>query len=260
MRMGCFGCSERPRSALVWLHGLGDTEKRWSRLISSEVLPHLEATVGPCKLVAPVAPVAPVTCNKGRRMTRWFDMAELPVGAGNAPPRFGCSLPDAVGSAARVHGIIDGLRKQGIPADKIAVGGFSQGGALAMLSALQYPRKLAGCIALSGLLLGSDQLEALISPVNQDLEVLWCHGEHDLTVLPSMQRVGCQALERAGVQVRKRRFSAGHNAHPAAIAETASFLTERFTATEASAAKTGMPADDAVSGDRDRAQRDQCVA
>jgi len=230
----CLRSRECPRSALVWLHGLGDTEERWAAVIRREVLPHLEATAGPCKLVAPLAPMAPVTCNRGRRMTRWFDMALLPVGASHAPPRFGCSLSDAEGSAAQVHGIIDRLRKRGIPAERIAVGGFSQGAALAMLSALQYPERLAGCIAMSGLLLGSDRLPELISPGNRGLEVLWCHGEHDRIVLPSMQRIGCEALEEVGVPVHKRQFPAGHKAHPAAIAEAASFIAERFIAAESS--------------------------
>mmetsp|Transcript_64882 Transcript_64882/g.156812 ORF Transcript_64882/g.156812 Transcript_64882/m.156812 type:complete len:259 (-) Transcript_64882:647-1423(-) len=224
----CFGVDEPPVSALIWMHGLGDTDMEWTRVLRQQVLPHLEAVAGPCKLVAPLAPIAPVTCNRGRCMTRWFDMAELPIGAGHAPPRFGCSLSDAQASAKRIHGIIDQLCKQGIPAEKIVVGGFSQGGALAMLSALQYHQRLACCIAFSGLLLGLDQLEQNIHPVNRDLEVLWCHGEHDLLVLPSMQRVGCEALKQAGVQVHRRRYPAGHKTHPAAIAEAADFIAERF--------------------------------
>lgn len=45
--------------------------------------------------------------------------------------------------------MIDNEIKDGIPASRILLGGFSQGGALAMYSALQFPEKLAGVIALS---------------------------------------------------------------------------------------------------------------
>lgn len=37
----------------------------------------------------------------------------------------------------------------GIPADRIVIGGFSQGGALALFSALTFPQTLAGVVALS---------------------------------------------------------------------------------------------------------------
>ena len=40
-------------------------------------------------------------------------------------------------------------RRAGIPSNKIIVGGFSQGAALALYCALHYPEPLAGCIALS---------------------------------------------------------------------------------------------------------------
>jgi predicted esterase len=39
---------------------------------------------------------------------------------------------------------------QGIAAGSIVVGGFSQGGCLALLASLSYPRKLAGGVVLSG--------------------------------------------------------------------------------------------------------------
>lgn len=45
--------------------------------------------------------------------------------------------------------MIDSEVKAGIPPSKILLGGFSQGGALALYSALCYPDRLAGVIALS---------------------------------------------------------------------------------------------------------------
>jgi lysophospholipase-2 len=37
----------------------------------------------------------------------------------------------------------------GIPTERIIIGGFSQGGALALFSALTFPQPLAGVVALS---------------------------------------------------------------------------------------------------------------
>lgn len=48
-----------------------------------------------------------------------------------------------------MHALIDDEVKAGIPSNRIMVGGFSQGGALALYSALTYPKPLAGVVALS---------------------------------------------------------------------------------------------------------------
>lgn len=52
-------------------------------------------------------------------------------------------------AAQQVHSMIEAEIKAGISACNILVGGFSQGGALALYSALTYPQKLAGVVALS---------------------------------------------------------------------------------------------------------------
>lgn len=53
-------------------------------------------------------------------------------------------------AAKQVHSMIDAELQGGIPANKIIIGGFSQGGALALYSALIFPQKLAGVVSLSG--------------------------------------------------------------------------------------------------------------
>jgi lysophospholipase-2 len=48
-----------------------------------------------------------------------------------------------------VHSMIEQEIKGGIASNRIVLGGFSQGGALALYSALLFPKPLAGVIALS---------------------------------------------------------------------------------------------------------------
>lgn len=45
--------------------------------------------------------------------------------------------------------MIENEIKGGIPASRILLGGFSQGGALALYSAFLFPQRLAGVVALS---------------------------------------------------------------------------------------------------------------
>lgn len=52
-------------------------------------------------------------------------------------------------AAETVHSLIAEEVAAGIPTTRIVLGGFSQGGALAMYSALTFPEPLAGIVALS---------------------------------------------------------------------------------------------------------------
>lgn len=52
-------------------------------------------------------------------------------------------------AAEMVYGMIAEEVKAGIPTKRIVLGGFSQGGALALYSALTFPEPLGGVISLS---------------------------------------------------------------------------------------------------------------
>lgn len=81
-------------------------------------------------------------------------------------------------AATEVHGMINNEVKAGIPANRIILGGFSQGGALALYAALTYPEKLGGVIGLSCWLpLHSSFPASKACPEN--VPILLCHGDVD---------------------------------------------------------------------------------
>lgn len=49
----------------------------------------------------------------------------------------------------QIHSFIESEISAGIPPERILLGGFSQGGGLALYSSLTYPQKLAGVVGLS---------------------------------------------------------------------------------------------------------------
>ncbi len=65
----------------------------------------------------------------------------------------------------------------GIPPERVVVGGFSQGGAVA-LTMLRSPLRLAGIMGLSAYLLLHDE-KPLVSEANAATPVLMCHGDVD---------------------------------------------------------------------------------
>ncbi|XP_017789794.1 PREDICTED: LOW QUALITY PROTEIN: acyl-protein thioesterase 1 [Habropoda laboriosa] len=95
------------------------------------------------KVICPTAPIMPVTLNAGFRMPSWFDLRSLePSG----------------------------------PEDE--EGGFSQGGALAIYSALTFPEPLAGVIALSAWLPLHQKFPAEAIG-NKNTPLLQGHGDCD---------------------------------------------------------------------------------
>lgn len=219
---------EGPEYGLIWLHGLGDTEVTWRGLIEQSLSPDH----GPCYTLFPRAPVRPVSVERGSCIPSWFDMKLLPLTASDNPPTFGCCMEDAEESATTVHRLIQHLSNRGVKPKKVFVGGFAQGGALALLSSLTYGRRLAGCIVFNGFLLGADVLEEMTAPKNRELNVLWCHGVSDKVIHQSLQRFASQVLQRAGVHVESRSVPTGHEAHPDGLAMMARFVGDRLESTQ----------------------------
>ncbi|KAJ2944364.1 hypothetical protein O0L34_g18365 [Tuta absoluta] len=125
----------RQTASLIFLHGLGDTGHGWASTIAAIRGPHV-------KVICPTASTMPVTLNAGFRMPSWFDLRTLDA---TAPE----DEEGILRATTLVHALIADEVKGGVPANRILLGGFSQGGALALHAALTYPQPLAGVIALS---------------------------------------------------------------------------------------------------------------
>ena len=94
------------------------------------------------KVVCPTAPTMPVSLNAGFQMPSWFDLKSLDIS--------GPEDEDGIKAATvNVHTMIETELNDKITPNRIILGGFSQGGALALYSSLTYTAPLAGVIGLS---------------------------------------------------------------------------------------------------------------
>lgn len=94
---------------------------------------------------------------------------------------------DAAGivrSQEYLHSLIQQEMDAGIPAERIVLGGFSQGGAMSLFAGLTARVRLAGIVAMSSyLLLGSKLGDYLPSPeLNRATPILMAHGTVDAVV------------------------------------------------------------------------------
>jgi phospholipase/carboxylesterase len=160
------------RACVIWMHGLGADGHDFVPIVRELGL----APDAGLRFVFPHAPTRPVTLNGGMPMRAWYDIASL--------DRTGQVDEKGIReSETRIRKLIDEQRAAGIAPNRIVIAGFSQGGAVALHTALRYPERLAGLMALSTYLPLADALAHERDPANRDLPILMCHGEYD-AILP----------------------------------------------------------------------------
>lgn len=110
-------------------------------------------------------------------------------------------------SVGYVESVLDGLVAKGLPANRIVVGGFSQGCALSLLTGLtsgKYAGKLAGVVGLMGYLPVPDEIQTLRSKnelpeVVGSVPIFLAKGEVDRLIPGSKWRQSLEGLKKLGV-------------------------------------------------------------
>ena len=188
-----------PHWAVVWLHGLGADGNDFVPLVPELVRPHWPAI----RFVFPHAPVQPVTINGGMRMRSWYDIVSFDL-AGRADSK---GVDESV---ARVEALIAREIERGVPASRIILAGFSQGGAVTLAAGLRRREPLAGLVALSTYLpLGTEALARLgdTPEAARRQPVFVAHGRQD-PVVPYA------AGEDAARRLRELGFAVDFHAYP----------------------------------------------
>lgn len=189
-----------PTATVLWMHGLGADGQDFVPVAQELSL----AAVGPVRFVFPNAPVIPVTLNGGYPMRAWYDIlgAEL------------TQRQDEQGMR-RTQGAINTLiareTARGIAASRIVVAGFSQGCAMALMTGLRYPERLAGIMGLSGYLPLLTTLAAERSPANHGLPVFLGHGRRDGMVPLAAGAATRDALTALGYPVDWHEYDMEHS-------------------------------------------------
>ena len=208
-----------PDAAVLWLHGLGADGNDFVPAIPFLGLP---ADHG-IRFLFPTARAIPVTINGGVVMPAWYDILHLDL---DAPDR-----NDAEGlarSVAAVRHLLDREVEGGIPAERIVVAGFSQGGAVAFELALTHPDRLAGLVAMSTYVVDRERIIAGRTEANAALPILQCHGAFDPMVPVTSGQRARAFLEGLGHGVDWHEYPIQHEVSPTELRRVGSFLAERL--------------------------------
>ena len=97
-----------------------------------------------------------------------------------------------------------------MPARRVVVAGFSQGGAMALFGGLRHPQALAGLMCLSAYLPLPDTLDAEASAANRSVPIFQAHGTADPMVPAALGRGSRDRLVEAGYAVDYREYPMAH--------------------------------------------------
>jgi phospholipase/carboxylesterase len=206
-------------ASVIWLHGLGADGNDFVPVVPELRLP---ATL-PIRFIFPHARARPVTINNGHVMRAWYDVAGGVRGV----------VEDEAGireSQSVVRGIIEQEIAAGIAARRIVIAGFSQGGAIALQTALRYPQRLAGVLALSTYLPMRNSLASEAAQANRDLPILICHGARDGVLPIDMGTATRDALVGLGYPVEWKSYAMEHSVCLEEINDISAWLQARLKA------------------------------
>ncbi len=205
-----------PQYAVIWLHGLGADGHDFEPLVPQLVQPD-----GPSlRFVFPHAPIRPISINGGMRMRAWYDI----YGFGPDAPQDEIGMGE---STQRIGQLIQEQAQHGIAEENIFLAGFSQGGAVAISTALRYPQRLAGLIALSTYLANAKALAGNTSAANASLPVFMAHGQMD-PVLPYLLGITARdTLQALGHTVDWHAYSMAHQVISTEITDLRAWLVRR---------------------------------
>jgi phospholipase/carboxylesterase len=203
----------KPVGSVIWLHGLGADGHDFEPVVPELVRRDERAL----RFVFPHAPVRPVTLNGGFPMRAWYDV----TGLDRSAPQ---DRPGIVASHAAINALIDREIERGIPSDRIAVAGFSQGGALAVYVGTRYAQRLAGIMGLSCWALLGTELVREQAAANRQTPILIAHGTQDPLVVPKLGEELRVLLEQQGYPVEWHTYPMAHSVSMPEIVDIAAWL------------------------------------
>jgi len=201
-------------ASVIWLHGLGADGWDFFPITTELGLPASLSV----RFVFPHAPHRPVTLNGGAVMRAWYDIAALDMDQ-RSHDADGIRASDAL-----VRGLVERERARGVAPERVVLAGFSQGGAMAIYSALHAPWRLAGAIALSAYLLLPDEPVGGRPEGRAGLPFFLAHGTEDPVVPYPAGVIARDALRAAGHAVEWKSYPIPHGVSPQEIADVGDWL------------------------------------
>ncbi|KAI8345706.1 Phospholipase/carboxylesterase/thioesterase [Mortierella sp. GBAus27b] len=216
--------ASRHTATMVFLHGLGDSGAGWQKL--RHYLPHV-------KFIFPNAPVQAVSLNTGMKMPSWYDIYSLDDIDLNEDEKGMLETRQKVMEIVREE-----VEVNNIPANRIVIGGFSQGCVISMLTGLTAEYKFAGILALSGYMPLHKKIMSMASDSNRKTPIFWGHGDVDQIVLYEYGKKTVELLRNNKYDVQFETYPRmAHGTCAKEIKDIVTFLTKVIPENESATAE-----------------------
>jgi phospholipase/carboxylesterase len=209
-RPGAHADGVRP-PLLVLLHGVGADERQMAVLAPA----FDERFV----VVSARSPIALGRGPSGQEAFAWFHVTFTPEG-----PRIDGDEA-AAGWAHLARFADEAVAAYGADPARVYVGGFSQGGIMALAALLTAPERFAGAVVMSGRLLPEVVPHAAPAGALRGREVLVVHGTADEKLGIDLARRARAQLERFPLALTYRELPMGHAPTPESLAVVLAWLT-----------------------------------
>ena len=199
-----------PTACVIWLHGLGADGNDFVPVVNMLNLPHV-------RFILPHAAYKKVTANNGYEMRAWYDVFGFTPG----------SREDEAGvreSQAYIESLISKEIARGIPSNRIVLAGFSQGGAVALQTALRHKQPLAGVMALSTYLPLKASLEKEKTLLNEHIPIFMAHGTSDTVISFATNRLSFEVLQAQHYHIEFHEYAMAHTVSTQEIDDIRAFL------------------------------------
>jgi phospholipase/carboxylesterase len=203
----------QPNAAIIWLHGLGADGHDFEPVVPELKLRGERAW----RFIFPNAPVRPVTINGGMRMRAWYDIKGLDRNSAEDTEGFKAA-------EGQIHELLAREATRGIPAARIVLAGFSQGGVVSLYTLTRLKDKLACVMALSCYLPGVESFAAERQASNDATPIFMAHGIADPMLPMALGAKSRDFLSAHGYAVEWREYPMAHAVCAAEIADIRKFL------------------------------------
>ncbi len=207
-----------PRYCVIWLHGLGADGHDFEPIVPELVRRNWPAL----RFVFPNAPVRPITVNGGMRMRGWYDIGGVDIAHKQ-------DAPGVRSSIAAIEQLIARENVRGIPAQRIILAGFSQGGAIALAAGLRRQQPLLGLVALSTYLPLHHTFPAEAAPESFAVPIFMGHGRHDPVVPESLGLMSRDWIRALGCPVEWKSYPMPHSVCAEEIRDLALWFEARLS-------------------------------
>lgn len=206
--------SQPVKNTVIWLHGLGADGYDFIPIVDRLNIPNT-------RFIFPHAPHRPISMNNGYEMRAWYDL-------------YGLSMQDKQDEAgmremqATIEALIAQEKSKGISAKNIVLAGFSQGGAMALFTALRHQEKLAGILALSTYVPLKQTLATETNKANANTPIFMAHGSFDTVITLDTCKISLDLLHSLHFAVQWHEYPMAHGVCDEEIQDINQFLNEIF--------------------------------